>query len=157
GWASGAAGSPEVDIAVDPLEGRNLCAKGGPDAISVIAIADDGQFLVPSSVYLDKIAVGREAREVIDLRMSVTWNLTRIAKAKNKNMEACTAVILDRTRNDELTGEVRQAGARIRSISDGDVSGAVMTARPDSGIDVLFGIGGAPEGVIAAAALRCMG
>jgi fructose-1,6-bisphosphatase II len=157
GWAGNAADSPEVDIAVNPLEGRNLCATGGPDAISVIAIADDGEFFSPPWTHMDKIAVGREARGVIDLRQSATWNLQRIAKAKNKQVEDCTAVILDRDRHEGLIGEVRQAGARIRLISDGDVSGAVMTARPDSGIDVLFGVGGAPEAVIAAAALRCMG
>jgi fructose-1,6-bisphosphatase II len=149
--------SPKVDIAVDPLEGTNLCATGAPDAISVIAIADDGQFLNAPDTYMQKIAVGPEARGVIDLRESPTWNLQRIAKAKNKKVEDCTAVILDRDRHSDLIAEVRQAGARIRLIGDGDVSGAVMTANPDSGIDVLFGTGGAPEGVIAAAALKCVG
>jgi fructose-1,6-bisphosphatase II len=147
----------EVDIAVDPLEGTNLCATGAPDAISVIAIADDGQFLNAPDTYMQKIAVGPEARGVIDLRESATWNLQRIAKAKGKRIEDCTAVILDRDRHADLIGEVRQAGARIRLIGDGDVSGAVMTANPDSGIDVLFGTGGAPEGVISAAALKCVG
>jgi fructose-1,6-bisphosphatase II len=149
--------SPKVDIAVDPLEGTNLCATGAPDAISVIAIADDGQFLNAPDTYMQKIAVGPEARGLIDLRESPTWNLQRIAKAKSKKVEDCTAVILDRDRHSELIAEVRQAGARIRLIGDGDVSGAVMTANPDSGIDVLFGTGGAPEGVIAAAALKCVG
>ncbi len=158
GWHDGGdAGSPKVDIAVDPLEGTNLCATGAPDAISVIAIADDGQFLNAPDTYMQKIAVGPEARGAIDLRESPTWNLQRIAKAKNKKIEDLAAVILDRDRHTELIGEVRQAGARIRLIGDGDVSGAVMTASADSGIDVLFGTGGAPEGVIAAAALRCMG
>jgi len=157
GWHDGNVTSPKVDIAVDPLEGTNLCATGAPDAISVIAIADDGQFLNAPDTYMQKIAVGPEARHVIDLRESPTWNLTRIAKAKGKKIEDCTAVILDRDRHTELIGEVRQAGARIRLIGDGDVSGAVMTANPDSGIDVLFGTGGAPEGVIAAAALKCVG
>ena len=156
GW-QGDGDSPKVDIAVDPLEGTNLCATGAPDAISVIAIADDGQFLNAPDTYMQKIAVGPEARHVIDLRESATWNLTRIAKAKGKKIEDCTAVILDRDRHAELIAEVRQAGARIRLIGDGDVSGAVMTANPDSGIDVLFGTGGAPEGVIAAAALKCVG
>ena len=149
--------SPKVDIAVDPLEGTNLCATGAPDAISVIAIADDGQFLNAPDTYMQKIAVGPEARGVIDLRESVTWNLNRIAKAKGKKVEDCTAVILDRDRHADIIAEVRQCGARIRLIGDGDVSGAVMTANPDSGIDVLFGTGGAPEGVIAAAALKCVG
>jgi fructose-1,6-bisphosphatase II len=156
GWRD-AKDSLKVDIAVDPLEGTNLCATGAPDAISVIAIADDGQFLNAPDTYMQKIAVGPEARGVIDLRESPTWNLQRIAKAKSKKIEDCTAVILDRDRHSELIAEVRQAGARIRLIGDGDVSGAVMTANPDSGIDVLFGTGGAPEGVIAAAALKCIG
>jgi fructose-1,6-bisphosphatase II len=157
GWHDGAAASPKVDIAVDPLEGTNLCATGAPDAICVIAIADDGQFLNAPDTYMQKIAVGPEARGAIDLRESPTWNLQRIAKAKGKKVEELAAVILDRDRHAELIGEVRQAGARIRLIGDGDVSGAVMTCNPDSGIDVLFGTGGAPEGVLAAAALRCVG
>jgi fructose-1,6-bisphosphatase II len=164
GWHASEAGdgahkidSPKVDIAVDPLEGTNLCATGAPDAISVIAIADDGQFLNAPDTYMQKIAVGPEARGMIDLRESPTWNLERIAKAKGKKVQDCTAVILDRDRHSDLIGEVRQAGARIRLIGDGDVSGAVMTANPDSGIDVLFGTGGAPEGVIAAAAMKCVG
>jgi fructose-1,6-bisphosphatase/sedoheptulose 1,7-bisphosphatase-like protein len=106
---------------------------------------------------MQKIAVGPEARGVIDLRESPTWNLERIAKAKGKKVQDCTAVILDRDRHADLIGEVRQCGARIRLIGDGDVSGAVMTANPDSGVDVLFGTGGAPEGVISAAALKCVG
>jgi len=157
GWRDTSGSSPKVDIAVDPLEGTNLCATGAPDAISVIAIADDGKFLNAPDTYMQKLAVGPEARGVIDLRESATWNLQRIAKAKGKKVEDCTAVILDRDRHTELIGEVRQCGARIRLIGDGDVSGAVMTANPDSGIDVLFGTGGAPEGVIAAAALKCVG
>ena len=157
GWAANDKNSVKVDIAVDPLEGTNLCAVGAPDAISVIAIADDGQFLNAPDTYMQKIAVGPEARGQIDLRESPTWNLERIAKAKNKKISDCTAVILDRDRHSDLIAEVRQAGARIRLIGDGDVSGAVMTANPDSGIDVLFGTGGAPEGVIAAAAMKCVG
>jgi fructose-1,6-bisphosphatase II len=157
GWHADSVDSPKVDIAVDPLEGTNLCAVGAPDAISVIAIADDGQFLNAPDTYMQKLAVGPEARGLIDLRESPTWNLQRIAKAKGKKVSDVTAVILDRDRHSDLIGEVRQAGARIRLIPDGDVSGAVMTANPDSGIDVLFGTGGAPEGVIAAAALKCVG
>ena len=156
GWQTGES-SPKVDIAVDPLEGTNLCATGAPDAICVIAIANEGQFLNAPDTYMQKIAVGPEARHVIDLRESATWNLERIAKAKGKKVTDCTAVVLDRDRHADLIGELRQAGARIRLIGDGDVSGAVMTANPDSGIDVLFGTGGAPEGVIAAAALKCVG
>ncbi len=157
GWALADEGSPKVDIAVDPLEGTNLCATGAPDAISVIAIADDGQFLNAPDTYMEKIAVGREAAGKIDLRQSPTWNLQVVAKARGKRVEDCTAVILERDRHADLIGEVRQAGARIRLITDGDVSGALMTTNDDSGIDILFGIGGAPEGVLAAAALRCVG
>ncbi len=156
GWASGGTLSPKVDIAVDPLEGTNLCATGQPDALSVIAIADDGQFLNAPDTYMEKIAVGPECHGVVDLRESWTWNLERIAKAKRKRVEDLTVIILERPRHDQLIGEVRQAGARIRLISDGDVSAAVMTCKEESGIDVLFGTGGAPEGVIAAAAIKCV-
>ena len=156
GWSRSDERSPKVDIAVDPLEGTNLCATGQPDAISVIAIADDGQFLNAPDTYMEKIAVGPECRGVIDLRESWTWNLERMAKAKHKEVQDVTAIILERQRHDDLIGEVREAGARIRLISDGDISAAIMTCKEDSGIDVLFGTGGAPEGVIAAAALRCV-
>jgi fructose-1,6-bisphosphatase II len=149
--------SPRVDIAVDPLEGTNLCATGAPDAISVIAIADDGQFLNAPDTYMEKIAVGPEARGVIDLRESFTWNLERIAKAKQMKVEDLTVIILERERHEELIAEVRQAGARIRLIGDGDVSAAIATCKIETGVDALFGTGGAPEGVIAAAALRCVG
>ncbi|HUS63981.1 MAG TPA: class II fructose-bisphosphatase [Kofleriaceae bacterium] len=156
GWPTGDERTPRVDIAVDPLEGTNLCATGQPDAISVIAIADDGQFLNAPDTYMEKIAVGPEARGVIDLRESWTWNLKQIAKAKGMKVQDLTAIILDRPRHSELIGEVRQAGARIRLISDGDISAAIMTCKEEAGIDVLFGTGGAPEGVISAAALRCV-
>ncbi len=155
GWSDDGR-SPKVDIAVDPLEGTNLCAMGQPGAISVIAIADDGKFLNAPDTYMEKIAVGPEARGVIDLRESWSWNLQRIAKALKKRPEHVTAIILDRPRHKELIGEIRAAGARIRLISDGDVSAAIATCSSDTGIDVLFGTGGAPEGVIAAAALRCV-
>ena len=156
GWANDDPRSPRVDIAVDPLEGTNLCATGAPDAISVIAIADDGQFLNAPDTYMEKIAVGPEARGVIDLRESWTWNLKQIARVKNRKVQDLTTIILDRERHKDLIGEVRQSGARIRLIGDGDVSAAIMTCKEESGIDVLFGTGGAPEGVIAAAALRCV-
>jgi fructose-1,6-bisphosphatase II len=156
GWSPEDPGSPRVDIAVDPLEGTNLCATGEPDAIAVIALADDGQFLNAPDTYMEKIAVGPEARGVIDLRESWTWNLKQIAKTKGMKVEDLTAIILDRPRHEDLINEVRQAGARIRLISDGDISAAIMTCKEESGIDVLFGTGGAPEGVIAAAALRCV-
>ncbi len=157
GWATNDEASPRVDIAVDPLEGTNLCAVGAPDAIAVIALADDGQFLNAPDTYMEKIAVGPECKGLIDLRESPTWNLQRIAKAKNKKVQDVTAIILERDRHTDLINEVRQCGARIRLIGDGDVSAAVMTCKEESGIDVLFGIGGAPEGVIAAAAMRCIG
>jgi fructose-1,6-bisphosphatase II len=156
GWHPEDNDVPKVDIAVDPLEGTNLCATGAPDSISVIAIADDGQFLNAPDTYMEKIAVGPEARSVIDLRESWTWNLKQIGKAKGMKVQDLTAIILDRPRHEDLIGEVRQAGARIRLIGDGDVSAAIMTCKEESGIDVLFGTGGAPEGVIAAAALRCV-
>ena len=130
---------------------------GGLGPGDVIAIADDGQFLNAPDTYMQKIAVGPEARGVIDLRESPTWNLQRIAKAKGKKVEDCTCVILDRDRHKELIGEVRQMGARIRLIGDGDVSGVIATSQPDSGVDIYIGSGGAPEGVLAAAALRCVG
>jgi fructose-1,6-bisphosphatase II len=156
GWATDDQRSPRVDIAVDPLEGTNLCATGAPDSISVIAIADDGQFLNAPDTYMEKIAVGPESRGVIDIRESWTWNLEQIARVKNRKVTDLTTIILDRPRHADLIGEVRQAGARIRLIGDGDVAAAIMTCKEESGIDVLFGTGGAPEGVIAAAALRCV-
>src|SRR5438552_1602066 len=122
GWSDMDPQSPKVDIAVDPLEGTNLCATGSPDAISVIAIADDGQFLNAPDTYMEKIAVGPECKGLIDMRESVTWNLQRIAKAKNKKMQDLTCVILERPRHDDIIGEARQCGARIRLITDGDVS-----------------------------------
>jgi fructose-1,6-bisphosphatase class II len=157
GWQHSDERSPKVDIAVDPLEGTNLCATGAPDALAVIAMAEEGQFLNAPDTYMEKIAVGPESKGVIDLRESWTWNLQRIAKAKKMEVTDMTAIILERDRHQELIGEVRQAGARIKLIGDGDVAGAIMTVKEDSGIDVLFGTGGAPEGVISAAALRCVG
>ncbi|MBI4509176.1 MAG: class II fructose-bisphosphatase, partial [Deltaproteobacteria bacterium] len=157
GWKDPGSKAPKADIAVDPLEGTNLCATGAPDAISVIALAEDGQFLNAPDTYMDKIAVGPEARGVIDITKSATWNLSAIAEAKKAAVSDLTAIILDRPRHQELIAEVRRAGARIRLIGDGDVSAAIATCKRETGIDVLFGIGGAPEGVLAAAALRCVG
>src|SRR3954469_22655622 len=153
----GAADAPEGDIAVDPLEGTNLCANGLADALAVVAIAEQGQFLNAPDTYMDKIAVGPDARGTIDIRRSATHNLAAVAEAKRLEVGELTAVILDRPRHAALIAEVRKAGARIRLISDGDVGGALATADPSTGVDVLFGIGGAPEGVLAAAALRCVG
>jgi fructose-1,6-bisphosphatase II len=149
--------APRVDIAVDPLEGTNLCATGAPGALAVIAVADDGKFLNAPDTYMDKIAVGPAGRGVVDITQSPTWNLHALAEAKKAKVEELTAIILERDRHRELIAEVRRAGARIRLISDGDVSGAIATCRDVTGIDILFGIGGAPEGVLAAAALRCLG
>jgi fructose-1,6-bisphosphatase II len=150
-------GSPEIDIAVDPLEATNSCANGINDALAVVAMADHGNFLNAPDTYMDKIAVGPVGREVIDIRKTPTQNLAAIAEAKRVAIADLTAVILDRPRHAALIAEVRQAGARIRLISDGDVGGALATCDPATGIDVLLGIGGAPEGVLAAAALRCVG
>ena len=153
----GAADAPEVDIAVDPLEGTNLVANGSTDALAVVAMAEHGQFLNAPDTYMDKIAVGPEARGAIDIRRSATHNLAAVAEAKRVEVGDLTVVILDRPRHAALIAEVRATGARIRLISDGDVGGALATAEPSTGVDVLLGIGGAPEGVLAAAALRCMG
>jgi fructose-1,6-bisphosphatase class II len=148
--------APRVDIAVDPLEGTNLCATGSPGALAVIAVADDGKFLNAPDTYMDKIATGPAGRGVIDITKSPTWNLSALAEAKRAKVEELTAIILERDRHQPLIAEVRKAGARIRLISDGDVSAAIATCKDVAGIDILFGIGGAPEGVLAAAALRCL-
>jgi len=147
----------EVDIACDPLEGTTLCATGGANSISVIAIAEKGGFLRAPDTYMEKIAVGPACRGVIDLNKSPTENLRAIADAKGVYVEDLTVVILNRPRHERLIKEVRTAGARIKLIGDGDVSAAVATCFEGSGVDVLMGTGGAPEGVIAAAALRCCG
>ncbi len=155
GWREPDANMPRVDIAVDPLEGTNLCASGAPDAIAVIALAQDGRFLNAPDTYMQKIAVGPIARGAIDILKSPTWNLNAVAEAKRARVQDLTAIILDRPRHAELIAEVRKAGARIRLILDGDVAGAIATADEGTGIDILLGTGGAPEGVLAAAALRC--
>jgi fructose-1,6-bisphosphatase II len=148
---------PEVDIAVDPLEGTTLCALGRPNALAVIALAERGKLLHAPDIYMDKIAVGPVAKGVVDLDKSPTENLLALASAKGVYVEDLTAVILERPRHNALIEEVRKAGARVQLISDGDVSAAISTCLEDSGIDILFGIGGAPEGVLAAAALRAVG
>ncbi len=149
--------SPEIDIAVDPLEATNSCANGINDALAVVAMAEHGNFLNAPDTYMDKIAVGPIGRGIIDIRKTPTENLGAIAEAKRVAIADLTAVILDRPRHAELIAEVRRAGARIRLITDGDVGGALAPADPSTGHDVLLGIGGAPEGVLAAAALRCVG
>jgi fructose-1,6-bisphosphatase class II len=153
----GKGNGPRLDLALDPLEGTTICARGGNNSLSVIAIADDGHFLHAPDTYMNKIAVGPEAKGAIDLRASATENLKNIAQKKKCHVEDLTVVILDRPRHEALIAEVRLAGARIWLIGDGDVSAAIATCKPDSGVDVLLGSGGAPEGVISAAALRCMG
>ncbi len=146
-----------VDIALDPLEGTTICANGGVGAISVIAVAEKGGFIHAPDTYMDKIAVGPGAVGVIDIDLSAKENIGRVSEALKKPVGDMTVVILDRPRHADLISEVRKTGARIHLIGDGDVSAAVATAWPDSGIDLLFGIGGAPEGVISAAAMRCLG
>src|SRR4051794_19979322 len=149
---------PAVDIAVDPIDGTTLTAKGRGNAIAVIALSEQGTMFDPGPcVYMEKIAVGPECKGVIDITRSITDNLRAVAKAKRESVREVTAVILDRPRHDELIAEVRAAGARIRLIPDGDVAGAISTAYSGAGADILLGIGGTPEGVISAAALKCMG
>jgi fructose-1,6-bisphosphatase II / sedoheptulose-1,7-bisphosphatase len=152
------AGGPKIDIALDPLEGTTITAKGGPNALAVIAMAEAGGFLNAPDVYMDKIAVGGDLPAgVVDLDASPVENLKNLAKAKHVEVSDIVACILDRPRHADLIAKVRASGARILLISDGDVSGVIATARPDSGIDIYIGSGGAPEGVLAAAALRCIG
>jgi fructose-1,6-bisphosphatase class II len=147
----------EVDIALDPLEGTTVCAIGGWNSISVMAIAEKGHFLNAPDTYMQKIACGPEGKGVIDIQASVKDNLFRLADAKGCRVQDLTAVVLDRPRHKDLIDEIRETGARINLIGDGDVSAAIACCEPGTGVDILFGTGGAPEGVIAAAALRCMG
>ena len=147
----------QLEIAVDPLEGTTICARGGYNSISVMAIGEKGNLMHAPDTYMDKIAVGPEAKGLIDINDTPTENLRRIAEAKKCRVQDLTAVVLDRPRHEKLIAELRETGCRISLIGDGDVSAAIATALPDSGIDVLFGIGAAPEGVISAAALRCLG
>lgn len=158
GEAVGNGQPPLCDVAVDPIDGTALTALGRANAIAVLAVSDRGTMFNPGPcVYMEKIAVGPDCVGVIDINASVTDNLIAVAKAKGENVRDITAVILDRDRHLELVAEVREAGARIRLIPDGDVAGAISTAWPDSGADLLIGIGGTPEGVISAAALKAMG
>ena len=150
-------GGPKVDIALDPLEGTTICANGAPNALAVIAMAEHGNFLHSPDTYMDKIAVGPAGKGIVDLDKTPTQNLNSLAEAKKCKVEDLTVIILYRPRHEALIQEVRQAGARIRLIGDGDVSAAIATTKPETGIDLLMGIGGAPEGVLAAAALRCVG
>ena len=149
---------PQTDIAVDPIDGTTLTSLGRGNALAVISVSPRGTMFDPGPcVYMEKIAAGPDCHGAIDITRSATENLQAIAEAKRESVRDITAVILDRDRHHDLINEVRAAGARIRLIPDGDVAGAISTAWPDSGADVLFGIGGTPEGVISAAALKCMG
>ncbi|MBW4090780.1 MAG: class II fructose-bisphosphatase [Proteobacteria bacterium] len=151
-------GGPAMDIAVDPLEGTTLTAKGGPNAIATVALAERGGFLHAPDIYMDKIAVGGGLPEgVVDLDAPVAENLRNLARAKKRDVSDIVACILDRDRHQELIAKTREAGARIMLISDGDVAGVIATAMPDSYVDIYMGSGGAPEGVLSAAALRCIG
>jgi fructose-1,6-bisphosphatase II len=148
----------EYDVAVDPIDGTTLTAKGMPNAISVMAVANRGAMYDPSAVfYMDKLATGPDAADVVDIRLPVAENIRRVARAKRETTADVTVVMLDRPRHDRLADEVRATGARIRYITDGDVAGAVMAARPNTGVDLLLGIGGTPEGIIAACAIKCVG
>ncbi|MGY1854845.1 class II fructose-bisphosphatase [Modestobacter sp. SYSU DS0290] len=152
GWGN------DYDVAVDPIDGTTLMAKGMPNAIAVMAVADRGAMYDPSAVfYMDKIATGPAAADVVDITAPVGENIRRVAKAKRSSVGDVTVCILDRPRHEQLVSEVRQAGARIKFITDGDVAGAIAAAREGTGVDLLMGIGGTPEGIITACALKCMG
>src|SRR5512147_27735 len=149
---------PDVDVAVDPIDGTRPLAFGRTNSLATVAIAPRGTMFDPGPfVYMNKLAVGPEAKGAINIEKSITENLRAIAKAKGKDVEDLTTIILDRPRHNEMIAEIRRAGARIRIIPDGDVAAALMTAWPDTGVDVLLGVGGTPEGVLAACALRAMG
>jgi fructose-1,6-bisphosphatase II len=155
----GTGGEPQVDVAVDPVDGTTLTARSLPNAIAVVALAERGTMFDPGpSYYMDKLAVGPDAADVVDFEAPIEENLRRIAKAKGADVEELTVCILDRPRHEEdLVRRVRATGARIKFLLDGDVAGAIMAARPGTGVDVSVGIGGTPEGVITACALKCMG
>ncbi|OQO92434.1 fructose-bisphosphatase, class II [Saccharomonospora piscinae] len=149
---------PECDVAVDPVDGTTLMSKGMPNALAVLAVAERDAMFDPSAVfYMEKLAVGPEAAGAVDLSAPIAENIRRVAKAKHSSVSDVTVCILDRPRHEQLVREVREAGARIRFISDGDVAGAIATARPTTGVDLLLGIGGTPEGIIAACAMKCLG
>jgi len=149
---------PECDVAVDPIDGTTLMAKGMPNAVAVMAVAERGTMYDPSSVfYMEKLVTGPEAADVVDISAPVRHNVQAVAKAKGASVEDVTVCILDRPRHEDLVREVREAGARIKFISDGDVAGAVMAASEGTGVDLLLGIGGTPEGIITACAVKCLG
>jgi fructose-1,6-bisphosphatase II len=149
---------PECDVAVDPIDGTTLTAKGMSNAIAVLAVAPRGTMYDPSAVfYMEKLVTGPEAADVVDIRLPVAENIHLVAKAKGSSPEDVTVVLLDRPRHEKIAEEIRATGARIKFIVDGDVAGAISAARPDSGVDLLLGVGGTPEGIIAACAMKCMG
>ncbi|ERI07020.1 class II fructose-bisphosphatase [Aneurinibacillus aneurinilyticus] len=148
---------PEVDVAVDPLEGTNIVAKGTWNALTVLAVADRGNLLHAPDMYMDKLAVGPEAAGKVDITAPIIDNLKAVAQAKGKDISDLVACVMDRERHASIIEQIREAGARIKLISDGDVAGAINTAFEHTGVDILFGVGGAPEGVIAAVALKCLG
>ncbi|MGW1676523.1 class II fructose-bisphosphatase [Saccharopolyspora sp. NPDC002376] len=148
---------PECDVAVDPIDGTTLLSKGMPNALAVLAVSERGTMFDPSAVfYMEKMAVGPEAAGSIDISAPIAENVRRVAKAKHIDVSDVTVCILDRPRHEQIVKEVREAGARIQFISDGDVAGAIAAARPRSGVDMLLGIGGTPEGIISACALKCL-
>ena len=154
----GSGNGPECDVAVDPVDGTTLVAKGMANGIAVMAVAPRNTMYDPSAVfYMEKLVVGPEAADVVDIRLPVGENIRRVAKAKGSTADDVTVVLLDRPRHEDLATQIRATGARIKFISDGDVAGAVEAARPDTGLDMLVGIGGTPEGIIAACAMKCMG
>ncbi|MFC5727576.1 MULTISPECIES: class II fructose-bisphosphatase [Nocardioides] len=158
GEAVGDGTGPECDVAVDPIDGTTLTAKGMSNAVSVLAVAPRGTMYDPSAVfYMEKLVTGPEAADVVDIRYPVAENIHQIAKAKGSNPSDVTVVVLDRPRHDQLVEEIRATGARIKFITDGDVAGAIMAARADTGIDLLLGIGGTPEGIISACAMKALG
>jgi fructose-1,6-bisphosphatase II len=149
---------PECDVAVDPIDGTTLAGKGMPNALAVIAVADRHSMYDPSAVfYMDKLVAGPEAAEVVDITAPVAENIRAVARAKRREPGDITVVVLDRPRHEGLVSEIREAGARIKFISDGDVAGAIMATRPGTGVDLLLGVGGTPEGIIAACAIKCLG
>ena len=149
---------PRVDIAVDPIDGTTLTSKGLPNAVSVVALAERGtMYYPPGIVYMEKLAVGKGGKGVVSLKLSVAENIRALAKAKGMDLADLTVVVLDRPRHEGLIAEIRETGARVKMISDGDVAGGIMPALPDTGVDMLMGVGGSPEAVITAAALKCLG
>jgi fructose-1,6-bisphosphatase II len=154
----GSGEGPECDVAVDPVDGTTLVAKGMNNGIAVMAVSPRNSMYDPSAVfYMEKLVVGPEAADVVDIRLPVAENIRRVAKAKGSTVDDVTVVLLDRPRHDELATQIRATGARIKFISDGDVAGALEAARPDTGLDMLLGIGGTPEGIISACAMKCLG